>query len=287
MCPRLAGILTAGALLFLFGCSSMPKPVGKLETVTNIVHVQSPEPLYERAFASTEGFGKDKLETTAEYEARIAAMGSGLTGQDVTLLLSPTDCDVAAYPDDHFYVIETKDTYDSYYGCEESYEYHQFGLMVKMVSAESRDYTEQNRFGVEETTTIESGTKLMIRVTNLAQIPDLRWKHHTGDMAVHFGVPYRTAAANDADFRSALRAGLVGIVVRGTIDSLANAETTYQSFSASHVLFIYTVKMLPVKVTEAWLVRTDTMTSYVHWTLGGSEAQTASRAQNNVPINAN
>ncbi len=265
----------------------MPKHVGKFETVTHVVQVHSPEPLYEQVFANSPTFEKDKLETTAEYGARIAAMGAGLTGQEVSLLLSPEDCEVFAYPDDHFYTVVTKDTFPTYYGREESYEYRQFGLMVKMIDAQTRDYTGPNEYGVEATTTFVSGTKLMIKVTNLGQINDLRWTHHTADMVAHFGVPHRTTAASDAEFRSALRAGLVGIVVRGRVGSLTNAESRYQAFSTEHLHYSYKIEVLPLNVTEAWLVRTDTMTSYVHWTLSAMEAQTSSRTQGGVPITTN
>ena len=255
-------------LLFV-GCATEngapPARDDRFHTVVEQCVVDDPQPVFQKAFPNGFPIRKDNLETNAEYSERLNRVG--VTGMTVTYLVSGESCDVIAMPEQGTYVVTSKETAPvnrGYYATDEIGK--EFGLTLRRINTHSGSFVGQNAYGATAQVTSDSYNTYRLKITNLDVYTELKWKKDDQDSWYAFGVPYRTT---DPAFRQALRDKKVGFVVRGPIGDIRDADEAYRGHTATITEpYSYSdeILMLPLAVTDVWLVNCDTLKSYVHWT---------------------
>ena len=272
MSVRIAPLCLAGVLSIAGGCATTSPPivdVGTVETVTERIEVDDPGKMFAEVFREGLTFARGELETSREYDARLAVMDEGIAGRVVTYLVEPKECMVFAYPDQSFYVVATSEFFFEripYLPKESaSLPEEDFTLPVRTNISDATEHEMVDENGLRKTLTAFTSTQLRVKCVNLPHVPDFKWRKETTSKDIHFGIPIKfTAAEADREFRAALAAGRVGIAIRGRIAPLVNAKAQNDLLTtegATPALITRHRNVLPVEITDAWLVRVDDMTT--------------------------
>ncbi|MEI6105818.1 MAG: hypothetical protein WCR49_02290, partial [Opitutae bacterium] len=220
----------------------------------------NPEPIFQALFPHAGLVRKDDLETTAEFQARVHALG--YSGGTYTFMIPANLCKTIAMPDQGFYIIAAKESYYSSYTSDKP-----FGITVMERIDHPKSFTGQNAFGATTEVTNYNVTDYRVAPIGFFSLPmSLRWKEADDSSFIYFGLPVHTV---DPLFRQKLKADKIGLAVRVRIGDPTAAVIDNQGHSATisdPVNFYKAGLLLPVVLLDAWVVDTETDYSVVHWT---------------------
>lgn len=258
-------VLGLACFLASAGCGLVPTPpepapldLSVIRPEVQKIAADDPLPIFRKVFPRGFAAKKDALETTAEYTARLEALGVAGT---YVFLIPAEECKVVPYPDSNTYFILSKDYYAPGYDPATNPTLP-YGITLATTDERSSTYDRQNRYGVSQQVTGYDEVRCKLELRGFLQLPRaLRWIPE-GDSYIHFGLPVR---APDPAFRQLLREKKVGLAVRVRLDDISGIQTKYDSHGDHTVRFNETHSYLPATLLEAWVVDLSTMTSVVHW----------------------
>lgn len=260
-------------VLALAGCGHVPPPPEPAPLDLSIIRpdvqkitADDPLPIFRKVFPRGYAATKDALETTAEYRARLAALGVAGT---YVFLIPPEECRIAPYPDDGSYFILSNDYYRVGYD-DKTNPTLPYGITLATIDKSSSTHDRQNRYGATVQVTTYREVKCKLWLQDFSQLPmALRWRvdHESG---IHFGLPVKTA---DPAFRQLLREKKIGLAVRVRIDDLSQIQTTLDGYGDHTFWSSHTDSYLPATLLEAWVVDVSTLTSVVHWSAAPAGAK--------------
>lgn len=254
------------------GCADLPagtsasptsSPYSIFKAEAQKITPDDPLPLFRKVFPKQgDVITKDALETTAEYKARLAALGVGGT---YVFQIPPEQCHVFPYPDDNVYVVGANDCFPTKGGQGEPY-----GITVVEIDT-SYKVKLVTRKGVPYERTFSQGLAYQLWLENYFQLTSyLRWHGDDDDTQACFGLPVQIA---DPEFRQRLRDKKIGLAVRVKVGDIAKARKEPNVYRQTFEITPkpYTLAYLPVTLLEAWVIDTSTQMSVVHWTASPSD----------------
>jgi hypothetical protein len=262
--PMHRPVLVLGfAALFLAGCVAPSAPskaeAANTPAVATPLIFDDPKPVFEELYSRAQMVSKDRLETEAEYRARLAAIG--YEGKEFTFLIPPGLCQLRPFPEKNLYVLTAQDAFMKY----DNPKTKLYGISVAQFTRESPEYTIENEFGTRARASNATGSYLKIAPLDFTSLPRaLRWGDKL-DIYIKFGL---SITPTDPGFRDKLRAEKIGLAVRVKVAQLERMtiDYWYEAATFSNPVGVkYSNLLVPVFILDAWIVDTDTNLALEHW----------------------